>query len=192
MCIELCKQKGNINSSNSTQVFSNKLRWLLEPDADLHSVLHNLSQAAGHEEERSSRKFDVITLADCLFFKEFHQELIHTLHFASYSSYEHMSDVAQQVIGDASAAGCSMANIPPPTPLIPHLSGGDHSLTTTVYLLQPRRGGTMDGFLTALKNNQYSRHWHVVVKESFCDKVCVIVSCVVPCFDVMHNISVCA
>lgn len=96
---------------------------------------------------------DVVIGADCLFFKEFHADLLYTLYTllgCGSSDIGRNTDTVEVTdVGTVKAAegGCARR---------------------LVYLLQPRRGGTMQLFLDTLHADPlYSKVFHVEVSEDF-------------------------
>jgi predicted nicotinamide N-methyase len=120
------------------------LRWMRDdPHREIRSILNRKSivPVAGTTVFTSTNEFttsehvDVIIGADCLFFKEFHSDLLYTLY---------------------ALLGCNTAG----------------SKNRVVYLVQPRRGGTMELFLETLHALPvYHNAFNVSVVEDFDDQV---------------------
>lgn len=127
------------------------LRWMRnDPHGEIQNILHNCASniEAAHPSTvfpratklSTSSPVDVIIGADCLFFKEFHEDLLYTLY---------------------ALLGCGCID-----------SSSGSSMGRVVYLLQPRRGGTMELFLSCLRSNpQYNGTFKVDVVEDFDEEV---------------------
>jgi calmodulin-lysine N-methyltransferase len=110
VCIQMNVQKGSIDMTECP-ISSHLLRWQIgDPNKELESIA-------------SGGNFDVIIASDCLFFKDFHDDLIFVLQNA----------------------------------LVP---------TGVVYLLQPRRGTTMELFIA-----KASTWFEIEISEDYSDKV---------------------
>lgn len=118
----MCKQSGVFQSN--VEIVSHRLRWATgDPHGELEAIIssnaHNLERA-----NPSDKKFfDRIIAADCMFFEEFHEDLVWIL--------------------------CAA--------LAP---GG------VIYMLQPRRGRTMQGFI-----DKAMQFFDITLSESYDDKV---------------------
>jgi len=124
VCIEMCKKGGSFNNNQKQQIKSKLLRWSVgDVFGDLGEIL-NVSSKASIKSEAAGL-FDAIIVADCLFFKDYHLDLIWTLRHA--------------------------------------LAPTDKSF---VYMLQPKRGSSMDTFI------ELAKPWfHVEIISNYSPKV---------------------
>ena len=113
VCIQMNKQNGNLSSS--VNIYSNLLRW---------SENDTLGDWKRITDDKIGT-YDIIIASDCLFFKDFHKDLLWVL--TNSLSYDNNS---------------------------------------CIYLLQPRRSGTMDLFLDLA--NEY---FDVTISNDYCEKV---------------------
>jgi calmodulin-lysine N-methyltransferase len=123
-CIEIARQiQGGMPTTHSaTSVYSFQLRWSKEDEhGDLHRVLSSL------RESHLQSSFDAIVCADCLFFKDFHEDLLWTI----------------------------KASLDP-------------KVGAKCFLLQPRRSGTMDMFLSLVYADDT---FDVDIQESYCPTI---------------------
>ena len=113
VCIQMNKQHGNI--SKDVSIHSHLLRW------SENDVLGdwNLITLGG------TKTFNVIIASDCLFFKDFHKDLLWVLN----NSLSYDTD-------------------------------------SCVYLLQPKRSGTMDMFLDIAKE-----YFNIIISNDYCQQV---------------------
>lgn len=72
-CIEMNRSAGNI--SDSCRIEASLLHWSPSENA---AVVSQLTAAGG--------RFDVLLAADCLFFRDFHQQLLQTLQLLMHES----------------------------------------------------------------------------------------------------------
>lgn len=118
ICLQMCQQSKSILPN--TNVSCHRLLWQQnDPNNELHSLLY-----PSHSSSTSPSLFDCIIAADCMFFKDFHSDLLWILNSA-------LSD------------------------------------NGVVYMLQPKRGDTMDRFLSLAQS-----FFHISVVENYSSKVC--------------------
>ena len=169
----------------------------------------NVSSSSSTTTPGSGTPIDIILGADCLFFKEFHVDLLVTLcrllnidvngsdngdgsgsgtgNKSVDITTDHNTDTAsdgeteiQTIYGEVTSLKIptspsttpTLSSIPiPPAPPIPHLPHVPH--LPCVYLMQPRRGGTMQLFLdTIAQDSTFSSALDVTVIEDFHPEVC--------------------
>ena len=107
------KQSGHI--TNDVNITSHVLRW---SENDSNGDWDNITKGG-------TRKFDVIIASDCLFFKDFHKDLLWVLNNSLSDNHD-----------------------------------------SIIYLLQPKRGGTMDMFLDMAKE-----YFNVIISYDYCEHI---------------------
>ena len=169
VCWEMNKQMHGSNSSiTKGDISFKRMRWSKgDPYNEISAVLGVSPAQVSTPGEGNS--FDVIIGADCLFFKEFHDDLLWTIYALLGGQCNDNKDDGNSTLANNNVNNSdSSIDVLPNAECNPVLSNSLKQPCGVVYLLQPRRSGTMQLFLDKLANNLiYSTAFDVSVDEDF-------------------------